>query len=743
MSRTRAAALAALLALLAGERPASPQGAGARGAKATDAWLPEGAGFRIVTELSGRLEMTLFTPRAPATDLQATCDANREAIEVSIPTAAADLGSLLKAGGDRADVVEAREILGQLYSYEGRMAESTEQLDAAYAALAADPKPTPGVSAALSRLEVTRGVAYMRLGEGENCIADHNPSRCLFPVPPEGRHAKPAGSTRAIEILKEHLARHPDDLEARWLLNVAAMTVGAYPSGLPPDQLIPESAFRSAEDVGRFVDRAGPAGVDVLSRAGGAVAEDFDGDGRFDLAVSSTDPCEPLRLFHNRGGGTFEERTREAGLLGQLGGLNVIQTDYDNDGRPDLFVMRGGWQSPRRNSLLRNRGDGTFEDVTERAGLLSGSHRTHSAAWADFDNDGLLDVFVGHEETQSQLFRNRGDGTFEDVSRKARVDRTAYTKGAVWGDYDGDGWPDLYVSNYGGPNFLYHNEGDGTFREVARDLGVDGPLLSFPTWFFDYDNDGRLDLFVATFAPSVDDVARFYLGLPLNVETMRLYHNTGHGFEDVTKALGLDRFVPAMGANFGDVDDDGFLDVYVGTGAPSYAALVPNVLFRNDAGRRFVDVTASSGTGHLQKGHGVAFADFDGDGHEDLFVNLGGFVSGDAYRKALFVNPGNGNHWIDLRLVGVKTNRAAIGAKVTLVLDEPGGQGRRYREVTSGGSFGSSPFTQHVGLGRATRIERIEVRWPTSGTTQVFENVAADQRLEITELAKAPVRVSR
>src|SRR5262249_22864394 len=150
------------------------------------------------------------------------------------------------------------------------------------------------------------------------------------------------------------------------------------------------------------------------------------------------------------------------------------------------------WEFPMRNSLLRNNGDGTFTDVTESAGLLSGAHRTHSAAWADFDNDGWLDAFIGHEESPSQLFRNRGDRTFEDVTAKAVVGRTAFTKGATWGDYDNDGFPDLYVSNYGGENFLYHNNGDGTFTELGAQLGVSKPLMSFPTWFFDYDNDGRL-----------------------------------------------------------------------------------------------------------------------------------------------------------------------------------------------------------------------------------------------------------
>ena len=365
--------------------------------------------------------------------------------------------------------------------------------------------------------------------------------------------------------------------------------------------------------------------------------------------------------------------------------------------------------------------DGTFTDVTAKAGLLDKRpHRTHTAAWADYDNDGWVDLFVGHEESPSALYHNERDGTFREVGAAAGVARTAFTKGATWGDYDNDGFADLYVSNYAGRNFLFHNRKDGTFDEVAQPLGVDLPLMSFATWFFDYDNDGWLDLFVASFVPSVTEVVRGVMGLPPQAETMRLYRNNRRGgFEDVTAAIGLARVVPAMGANFGDIDNDGFLDMYIGTGAPSYAALVPNVMFRNDGGRRFVDVTAASGTGHLQKGHGVAFGDVDGDGDDDLLANMGGFVPGDAYWKALFRNPGTANRSLGVRLVGTKSNRAAIGARITAFVRQPDGTlAERHRVVTSGGSFGASPYLQRIGLGPAASVERLDVLWPASGLRQ-------------------------
>ena len=320
------------------------------------------------------------------------------------------------------------------------------------------------------------------------------------------------------------------------------------------------------------------------------------------------------------------------------------------------------------------------------------------------------------------------------MAKRAGLESTSFIKGATGGDFDNDGLVDLYVSNYGEPNFLYRNLGGLRFEEVAGQLGVDLPLMSFPTWFFDYDNDGWLDLFVASFVPSVDEVARGYLGLPGRAETMRLYRNTGGRFEDVTKAAGLLRVAPVMGANFGDLDDDGFLDLYLGTGAPSYAALVPNLLFRNRDGRSFVDVTTATGTGHLQKGHGVAFADFDADGDTDLFCNIGGFVPGDEYPKVLFANPGRGHAWVDVRLVGMKANRSAVGARLRFTVRERDGSERRIeRVVTSGGSFGASPLAQRVGLGTATAVTELAITWPGSGTRQLVRDLPLRTSIDVRE----------
>jgi len=693
------------------------------------AGLPDFSGFNLIDGFA----------RLPAerTSLSTLCDVRRVSID-EITGNIEDAFTRTDELSDPAAAVRLHNVKGVVSLYKGdviaAIAEFEQGLRIAHLHSTEDPKFARAEKINLAAL----GIAHLRRGEVENCAIQHNADMCIFPLSLAARHQLRAGSERAIEYFERYLEREPSSLEIRWLLNVAYQTLGKYPDEVPKAYLIPPSALESKEDIGRFVDLAPALGLDKVGAAGGSIVDDFDNDGFLDIVETSFDPCQPMRMFHNNGNGTFSDVSERSHLAAQLGGINDVQTDFNNDGWLDIYVMRGGWEWPMRNSLLRNNGDGTFTDVTLESGLLSVDYPTHSAAWADYDNDGWVDLFVGHEHMPSQLFRNKGDGTFEDVSVKAGVNRAAFTKGVAWGDYDGDDYPDLYVSNYGEDNFLYHNRGDGSFVEVATQLGVEKPTWSFPTWFWDYDNDGHLDLFVASYYFASGEWVRPYLGLPRAGDSMKLYRNTGKGaFADVTHETGLDRSVAAMGANFGDVDNDGFLDFYLGTGAPTYAALMPNLLYRNHEGKSFVDISSSSGTGHLQKGHGVSFADVDNDGHEDLFENLGGAVPGDKYNSVLFMNPGHSNHWISIKLVGVKSNKAAIGAKIKLTLAGARHESAvRYREVSSGGSFGASPLMQHIGIGKATAIASIEVRWPASRTRQVFKNVAPNQFIEIKEFEK-------
>jgi hypothetical protein len=242
-------------------------------------------------------------------------------------------------------------------------------------------------------------------------------------------------------------------------------------------------------------------------------------------------------------------------------------------------------------------------------------------------------------------------------------------------DYDNDGYPDLFLSNQvGGDNLLYHNNHDRTFTEVGRAAGVNQSWRSFATWFFDYDNDGWPDLFVASDYASVEETMRTYLGLPRSSGPLKLYRNTHDGrFEDVTTAVGLDKMFMPMGANFGDVDNDGYLDIYLGTGAPEWGAIVPKVLLRNVAGKSFTDITESSGTGEIHKAHGIAFADLEGRGQKEILVSMGGAALADAHSIRLFRNPGNDNKWIALKLIGVKTNRAALGARIKVTVEDKDG----------------------------------------------------------------------
>ena len=253
---------------------------------------------------------------------------------------------------------------------------------------------------AASDLQAAIGLTGLRLGEQENCVLNHAASSCLFPIERAGVHQLQAGARRSIEALTDRLTTDPADLSSRWLLNIAYMAVGGYPQQVPAQWLIAPDVFESDYDITRFRDVAVHTGLDTIGLAGGSIMEDFDGDGFQDVMVSSWGLRDQLRLFRNDGQGGFDDQTAAAGLSGQIGGINLTHGDYDNDGAPDVLVLRGGWlaeQGLYPNSLLRNLGDGTFEDVTAASGLLS-FHPTHTAAWGDFDNDGFVDLFNGNED---------------------------------------------------------------------------------------------------------------------------------------------------------------------------------------------------------------------------------------------------------------------------------------------------------------------------------------------------------
>lgn len=630
-------------------------------------------------------------------------------------------------------------------------------------------------------LEAYEALAYLRLGEQENCIINHTAASCLFPIQKAGFHQLPQGSQSAIERYTHLLEHDPDNLTARWLLNVAYMTLGQYPQQIPEPWLIPDSSFQSEHPMKHFEDIASSIGFDFRGLSGGLVVDDFTNDGYLDIMISEWGQEDQLRFFVNNADGSFTEKTKAANLTGLFGGLNLIQADYNNDGWLDVFVLRGAWlrkYGEHPNSLLKNNGDGpdghpTFTDVTQMSGLLS-FHPTQTATWNDFNRDGWLDLFIGNETAgpesfhPCELFINQGGESpeFVDIAEQAgvAVSKVTFTidpihvKGVISGDYNNDGWPDIFVSTGGGnnlsSNFLFKNnglneEGKLSFTEVTEEAGLGGENSTFTSWFWDYNNDGWLDIFVANYwkgnqGSITSDIAAEYLGQPFDAATGMLYRNNQEGpdgsvtFTNVSEESKLDKILYAMGANFGDLDNDGWLDMYLGTGDPTLSSIIPNRMFRNAEGKAFQDVTTAAGVGHLQKGHAVSFSDIDNDGDQDILMSMGGAYQGDVFQNAFFENPyrdgpyHDDHHWISLRLIGKEANRSAIGTRLTFNVEENGVERTIHREVNSGGSFGASTLRVEVGLGSAAMVKKLSVLWP-DGLLQEFTDLKPDNFYTLTQ----------
>jgi enediyne biosynthesis protein E4 len=500
----------------------------------------------------------------------------------------------------------------------------------------------------------------------------------------------------------------------------------------------------------------------IESVPGGVAAFDYNGDGRVDLfftngAVSPTleKSSEKYwnRLYRNDGGTgggmRFTDVTKEANLAGSGYSMGVAAADYDNDGDVDLFVAGVGVRQLYRNS------GGKFEDVATAAGLTDKAGEwAVGGGWFDYDNDGALDLFVVNyvkwtaaenrfcgdasrkirvychpryfEGLANRLYRNRGDGTFEDVSMRSGIARhVGKGMSVAFADYDADGFIDVYVTNDGVPNFLFRNRGDGTFEETGLLAGVAVPshgraVSSMGTDFQDYDNDGRPDIHLTALAG----------------ETFPLYRNQGSGaFVEATQSSGL----AVIGAKlsgwatlFIDLDNDGLKDLFtanahVNDRVESFEASAykqPNSLFLNAGGGKFRNGSADAGpdfAAAIAAHHGAAAADFNDDGRMDIAVSALG-APGELWENTT-AKPG---HWIAIRLIGVRSNRNGIGARITI--------GNQTRTVTSAAGYVSSSDPRaHFGLGATmTTIDRIEIAWP-SGTKQVLEKVAADRVLTVTE----------
>ena len=571
------------------------------------------------------------------------------------------------------------------------------------------------------------GIAYMRHGEIENCLHNHNSQSCLIPIKGEGVHQLPFGSHNAIKQYEKCLKEFPDDLETKYLLNLAYQTLGIYPDSVPKEFLIDPSWYTSKVAMQPFKDVAPQLGLNRNGLAGGTIVEDFTNDGWLDIIITSWSPKEELVFFVNNGDGTFTDRTKEYNLDGQVAVLNLNQTDYNNDGWLDILLMRGAWYQSQGDipaTLLRNTGKGYFVDETLKSGITHVAPR-QNGSWADFNLDGWVDLVMGNEslpqyEKGIDLYINQKDGTFKQEATENGLTMNHFFKGSTAADFNNDRYPDIYFSALDVQNPLFINErasGKNDFVEVGPTAKVGAPSRSFPCWSFDFDNNGYEDIFVSAYTNEGTPATHWMLSHMGKAEPdmlPKLYRNMGNlQFEEVGVQMGLTEVAFTMGCNFGDINADGFLDFYLSTGNPLYQSLVPNKMYLNMDGQRFEDVSYSGGFANIQKGHGVGFGDLDHDGDEDIYVVIGGAFDGDGFYNTLYENPNQDhNNWIVLKLEGTTANRAAIGARVTLSVQENGAERKICRTVTSGASFGANSLALEVGLRKATTVNNVTVQWP-------------------------------
>ena len=589
------------------------------------------------------------------------------------------------------------------------------------------------------------GLAEFRLGEAdkaakrfENIIQNyrrHSGAYYYLGV----YHLRHGDLEKAVTNFKESLRLKPRDPETLWNLWTAYDKLGGYPAELSEEFKIAVSNKSLLTDNrklitdNQFTDVAPDLKMNKVDGGRGSAWGDYDNDGDQDIVAVGT--YQPHALYRNNGDGTFTNVAEQAGIADPRGGWGSLFADYDNDGFLDLYITRGGWSGAAENTLYHNNGDGTYTDVTHTAGV-DDPQSSFCAAWADYDNDGFLDLYIADgvigDGAANVLYRNNGDGTFTNTAESAGVANTGNSLGTAWGDYDKDGYIDLHVVNFGQSNVLYRNNGDGTFTDVTPTTGMNLLVTdAFVTFFLDVDNDADLDIFISNSGSFQAFIAGQITGAaPHDGDRQVLYRNNGDGtFTDVTRESGLYHAFGAMGANFGDIDSDGYLDIYLATGAPQMGRLERDALFHNNGDGTFTDATFALGLGNIGKGHGVTFGDADMDGDVDIYVPVGGAFIGDQWHNLFYQNTGVGNNWLTLKLVGVKSNRDGIGAKVTLRV----GDGVIYREVSGGCGFGSTnSLPLEIGLGVYRKVDVLEIVWP-SGQVDTHQNLSVNRGLVVTE----------
>ena len=528
----------------------------------------------------------------------------------------------------------------------------------------------------------------------------------------------------------------PTDIRHRWMLRALTMMAGLPETSIPSEFRIKMPPVSASPF--RLDDVTTQAGVGRLALGRGAAWGDFDNDGREDILVGAE--RAPFQLLRNLGNGKFADVAGPMGLVDPVGlGCYAAQfIDYDNDGYQDVFLSSNGWGGGGRLFLFHNEKGRRFTDVSNEAGL-AGPLNAFGTSWSDYDNDGRADLAVATgiidpaDGDRLRLFHNEGNGKFREVGREAGLTQKARWISCCWGDYDGDGRQDLLAASYDAGCFLFHNAGNGRFEDVSKRAGVANSRHTYTAEFFDYDNDGRLDLFVSTY-PDGDFkgmIANYIAGatVPPN-EQQLLFRNNGDGtFRNVAENAGITGRYGAMSSQVGDLDNDGYPEIVLGTGNPELDWTEPKKLFHNDGKGHFVDVATSAGLIHFGMLHGTVFSDYDDSGNLSMFGSFGGFYWGTRETSRLYRNLGSGNGALEVKLVGTRSNRDAIGARVCATVDSR----KVYGWVNGGNGFGTlNSRVVHIGVGRKSKVELLEIDWP-SGAHQSFRGVPAGQRIEIVE----------
>jgi len=600
-------------------------------------------------------------------------------------------------------------------------------------------------------------VAFLREGENRNCALKKSNKSCIYPVKPDAIYKDLFFSKKANSVLLELIKNYPNENSYKWIRSLldnltinqrhSYLTINSHSKLLPLEDLSTEM------------------GVSNFSNAGAILVDDFNNDMSADLIISSG--RSSLKYYENRGD-YFVDKSYSSNSSKNHAGFYAISIDYDNDRCLDVLLLRGAWlyeNGRGGHSLLRGNCKGEFDDVTKKLELAI-FEPNQVAVKADFNNDGFLDLFLGCEsevffKCKPHLLMNLQGAKFKEMIHTSGIGTEGYIKGATVIDINNDNRMDLIISNMMGTLEFYVNEtinNNIKFRKIDSGVQI---IKTFSVMSFDFNNDGLFDVAVSRYVHPYEQNLKFLktrLDLinlinptkKLYIETDGLFNrnflnktiasffkqdggrdygisillNKGNEkFEEIPLEISK-QSIPIMGSSFGDVNNDGFLDLYLGTGSMEFSALLPNRFLLNVEGKDLIDVTANLELGHLQKGHGIVFHDIDNNGAQDIIINSGGAIESDKFYKQIFMNNNHLGNFIKLIFKGRKSNQFGIGVRVKILTNE---DNEIHREVGAHSSFGSTSNELFIGIGKNKKIKKLEITWPTSKNKLTFENVISNK----------------